>query len=340
MTSSDRRNEYTGQHSSLHRSSAVRRTESDRYRGYPESGRTSTDNYRRAVPRINTSTSASASRYRWPFQSGGDDYESPISRRGSTLSTAWNDDRPEHGRTGSVRGHRYPVAEIVPDRLRHGGGAYSAALGYDDPYGNGRESFSSRRRHDQPAPRYEPSSTESSPSSYRSGLSSTAYLISAEYSSDQSKQSVINQAPIQAQTTHEPPILQVSKTSYQELPYFQDLPPQYLLHPEMEGRSSGSNYSKSIVELDPDTMTLTSSPATSALAIDCLATKQLSEADLNQAGKASCAICMKKVPLGSIVKNLPCQHWYHGECIKQWLRRERGSCPLCRDSYGTADVNG
>ncbi|KAI7201111.1 hypothetical protein KC316_g3215 [Hortaea werneckii] len=175
MTSSDRRNEYTGQHSSLHRSSAVRRTESDRYRGYPESGRTSTDNYRRAVPRINTSTSASASRYRWPFQSGGDDYESPISRRGSTLSTAWNDDRPEHGRTGSVRGHRYPVAEIVPDRLRHGGGAYSAALGYDDPYGNGRESFSSRRRHDQPAPRYEVPAPTRSSSTRRHGRSYDYY---------------------------------------------------------------------------------------------------------------------------------------------------------------------
>ncbi|KAI7164259.1 hypothetical protein KC349_g776 [Hortaea werneckii] len=171
MISSDRRNEYTGQHSSLHRSSAVRRTDSDRYRGYPESGRTSTDSYRRAMPHVNTSTSASASRYRWPFQSSSDDYESPISRRGSTFSTAWNDDRPEHGRTGSVRSHRYPVAEVIPDRLRHGGGGYSAALGHDDPYGNGRESFSSRRRHDQPAPRYEVPAPTRSSSTRRHGRS-------------------------------------------------------------------------------------------------------------------------------------------------------------------------
>ncbi|KAI6810728.1 hypothetical protein KC332_g6236 [Hortaea werneckii] len=174
MNGIDRRNEYTGQHSSLHRSSAVRRTDSDRYRGYPDSGRPSTDSYRRAMPHINTSTSASASRYRWPLQSSSDDFESPISRRGSTFSTAWNDDRPEHGRTGSVRSHRYPVTEIVPERVRRGGG-YSAALGYDDPYGNGRQSFSSRRKHDQPAARYElPAPTRSS-STRRHGRSYDYY---------------------------------------------------------------------------------------------------------------------------------------------------------------------
>ncbi|KAI6866581.1 hypothetical protein KC343_g2220 [Hortaea werneckii] len=174
ITPSDRRNEYTGQHSSLHRSSAVRRTDSNRYRGYPDSGRPSTDSYRRVMPAINTSTSASASRYRWPLQSSSDDFESPISRRGSTFSTAWNDDRPEHGRTGSVRSHRYPVTEVVPERVRRGGG-YSAALGYDDPYGNGRESFSSRRRYDQPAARYElPAPTRSS-STRRHGRSYDYY---------------------------------------------------------------------------------------------------------------------------------------------------------------------
>lgn len=32
----------------------------------------------------------------------------------------------------------------------------------------------------------------------------------------------------------------------------------------------------------------------------------------------------------SIVQVLPCQHFYHVECIDPWIEFQSGSCPLCK----------
>jgi E3 ubiquitin-protein ligase Arkadia len=41
----------------------------------------------------------------------------------------------------------------------------------------------------------------------------------------------------------------------------------------------------------------------------------------------NCAICQSE--LGKQVKKLPvCEHYYHGECIDQWLKHKR-TCPVC-----------
>ena len=74
-------------------------------------------------------------------------------------------------------------------------------------------------------------------------------------------------------------------------------------------------------------------PASSS-AINSLPTKQITEADKGEDGKASCSICMEEVPVGTTVTNMPCGHWFHFECIKAWLE-ENGTCPLCRTAYGT-----
>lgn len=174
-------------------------------------------------------------------------------------------------------------------------------------------------------------STEASSCSYHLRVPSTPHLVATGYVSNQSKPSFTQQEPTPVQGNHESSIQQVSDISYQELPYFQDLPLQYRPRPQVDGRDSGSNYSNSIAEFEPDDQFLPASPATSTLGINCLATKQVSEADLKETGKATCAICKEDVSLGTIVKSLPCQHWYHGECIKQWLERGRENCPPCRD---------
>lgn len=174
-------------------------------------------------------------------------------------------------------------------------------------------------------------STEASACLYRFGVSSTPHLVATGYVSNRSTPSFTQQEPTSAQGNHESSIQQVSDISYRELPYFQDLPLQYRPRPQVEGRDSGSNYSNSIAEFEPDDQLLPASPATSKRAVNCLATKQVSEEDLKETGKATCAICKEDVPLGSIVKSMPCQHWYHGECIKQWLERGRENCPQCRD---------
>ena len=43
--------------------------------------------------------------------------------------------------------------------------------------------------------------------------------------------------------------------------------------------------------------------------------------------EVECAICTEGVT-GEVTK-LPCGHYYHDECVCQWLRR-CGNCPLCR----------
>lgn len=43
----------------------------------------------------------------------------------------------------------------------------------------------------------------------------------------------------------------------------------------------------------------------------------------------TCAICLCPFEAGDDVKQLPCSHIYHPECIDAWLRRD-ATCPLCK----------
>eukprot|EP00775_Hariotina_reticulata_P002703 gene2703-biopygen4318 len=43
----------------------------------------------------------------------------------------------------------------------------------------------------------------------------------------------------------------------------------------------------------------------------------------------SCAICFCQYSSSTPVKQLPCKHFYHSECIDQWLIRDN-TCPLCK----------
>lgn len=42
-----------------------------------------------------------------------------------------------------------------------------------------------------------------------------------------------------------------------------------------------------------------------------------------------CAICLLPYEQDEILRELPCKHWYHDECIDPWLLR-KGNCPLCK----------
>ncbi|XP_057532626.1 E3 ubiquitin-protein ligase CIP8 [Amaranthus tricolor] len=51
-----------------------------------------------------------------------------------------------------------------------------------------------------------------------------------------------------------------------------------------------------------------------------------------------CAICKDGVDVGDMVKEMPCGHGYHGDCIVPWLEA-RNSCPVCRFELPTDDVD-
>jgi hypothetical protein len=44
----------------------------------------------------------------------------------------------------------------------------------------------------------------------------------------------------------------------------------------------------------------------------------------------SCAICIEEYGEGDKLRQLPCQHEFHTECILPWLTERHSSCPLCK----------
>lgn len=71
------------------------------------------------------------------------------------------------------------------------------------------------------------------------------------------------------------------------------------------------------------------SPPAARLVIDNLPSTVLSHEDMKKLHKTLCAVCKDEMALGECVKQLPCLHQYHGECILPWLRM-RNTCPVCR----------
>ena len=64
--------------------------------------------------------------------------------------------------------------------------------------------------------------------------------------------------------------------------------------------------------------------------------KGLTEEQFNQIVKIEakgldevCSICYYNVKEGEQVIQLPCRHYFHVDCIKEWLFKER-SCPMCK----------
>ncbi|KAJ3036082.1 hypothetical protein HDV00_003057 [Rhizophlyctis rosea] len=44
----------------------------------------------------------------------------------------------------------------------------------------------------------------------------------------------------------------------------------------------------------------------------------------------TCAICLDVFEDGSAVRQLPCRHFFHKDCIAEWVTKRNGVCPICR----------
>jgi len=44
--------------------------------------------------------------------------------------------------------------------------------------------------------------------------------------------------------------------------------------------------------------------------------------------KSTCTICIEEYVKGDEIKSIPCMHFYHSECIDEWLKRSK-ACPVC-----------
>ena len=45
----------------------------------------------------------------------------------------------------------------------------------------------------------------------------------------------------------------------------------------------------------------------------------------------NCSICLDNFEIGSMICELKCKHYYHKECIDEWLN-ENNTCPNCRNN--------
>jgi E3 ubiquitin-protein ligase RNF115/126 len=54
------------------------------------------------------------------------------------------------------------------------------------------------------------------------------------------------------------------------------------------------------------------------------------------AGENSCSICQDDYEIDNNLIKLPCNHYFHDDCIMPWLK-ERNSCPTCRFELKTDD---
>lgn len=73
----------------------------------------------------------------------------------------------------------------------------------------------------------------------------------------------------------------------------------------------------------------TAPPPASEEAIDALPKKMVTAEMMGNDGKVECSICMDDVAIGTEVTTLPCEHWFHHDCIEHWLKTS-DTCPHCR----------
>ncbi|KAF7715548.1 Zinc finger RING-type domain-containing protein [Penicillium ucsense] len=71
--------------------------------------------------------------------------------------------------------------------------------------------------------------------------------------------------------------------------------------------------------------------------INSLPKKKVTPEMVGTDGKADCSICMESVELNTEVTVLPCDHWFHFDCIKLWLS-QHNTCPHCRRSIGSPNT--
>ncbi|KAM3359044.1 E3 ubiquitin-protein ligase MPSR1 [Capsicum galapagoense] len=66
-------------------------------------------------------------------------------------------------------------------------------------------------------------------------------------------------------------------------------------------------------------------PPASKASIEELPTVDVREED----EKDECVVCLDEMGVGEVVKEMPCKHRFHGDCVVTWLK-SHGSCPICR----------
>lgn len=84
-----------------------------------------------------------------------------------------------------------------------------------------------------------------------------------------------------------------------------------------------------IIDSSLDTIQLAGPPPLSEKQISMLPSVQLTKEHFTE--KIECSICLDDIPENYHVTQLPCNHYFHKECITKWLETQ-AACPICRET--------
>ena len=46
--------------------------------------------------------------------------------------------------------------------------------------------------------------------------------------------------------------------------------------------------------------------------------------------KDTCTVCLEPLKRGLKMRQLPCFHYFHSNCLMEWLTKGNATCPVCR----------
>ncbi|OIV94275.1 hypothetical protein TanjilG_00024 [Lupinus angustifolius] len=110
------------------------------------------------------------------------------------------------------------------------------------------------------------------------------------------------------------------------------------LPPSMSEFLLGSGFDRILEQLSPieiNGIGRSEHPPASKAAIDSLPIIEIGKSHLEL--ESHCAVCMDPFELCTPVREMPCKHIYHEECIIPWLVLHN-SCPVCRRELPAANI--
>ncbi|KAF9962990.1 hypothetical protein BGZ70_007732 [Mortierella alpina] len=50
----------------------------------------------------------------------------------------------------------------------------------------------------------------------------------------------------------------------------------------------------------------------------------------------ACSVCKEDYVVGDELRELPCEHFFHTQCVDYWIKNVKGTCPICRRDFSEA----